>query len=60
MYCAACSANLERVLNRRKGVLSATVNIATEMAAVQYDEAVIGMDGITEAVETAGFTVVAD
>ena len=60
MYCAACSANLERVLNRRKGVLSATVNIATEMAAVQYDEAVIGMDGITEAVENAGFTVVAD
>lgn len=60
MYCAACSANLERVLNRRKGVLSATVNIATEMANVQYDEAVIGMEGITEAVENAGFEVVAD
>ena len=60
MYCAACSANLERVLNRRKGVLSATVNIATEMASVQYDETVIGMEGITEAVENAGFEVVAD
>ncbi len=60
MYCAACSANLERVLNRRKGVISATVNIATEMASVQYDEAVIGMEGITEAVENAGFEVVAD
>lgn len=60
MYCAACSANLERVLNRRKGVISATVNIATEMANVQYDEAVIGMEGITEAVENAGFEVVAD
>ena len=60
MYCAACSANLERVLNRRKGILSATVNIATEMANVQYDEAVIGMEGITEAVENAGFSVVAD
>ncbi len=60
MYCAACSANLERVLNRRKGVLSATVNIATEMASVQFDETVIGMEGITEAVENAGFEVVAD
>ena len=60
MYCAACSANLERVLNRRKGILSATVNIATEMASVQYDETVIGMEGITEAVENAGFEVVAD
>ncbi len=60
MYCAACSANLERVLSRRKGVISATVNIATEMANVQYDEAVIGMEGITEAVENAGFEVVAD
>ena len=60
MYCAACSANLERVLNRRKGILSATVNIATEMASVQYDEAVIGMEGITQAVENAGFEVVAD
>ena len=60
MYCAACSANLERVLNRRQGVLSATVNIATEMASVQFDETVIGMEGITEAVENAGFEVVAD
>ena len=60
MYCAACSANLERVLNRRKGILSATVNIATEMASVQFDETVIGMEGITEAVENAGFEVVAD
>ncbi len=60
MYCAACSANLERGLNRRKGVLSATVNIATEMASVQFDETVIGMEGITEAVENAGFEVVAD
>ncbi len=60
MYCAACSANLERVLNRREGILSATVNIATEMASVQYDEAVIGMEGITQAVENAGFEVVAD
>ena len=48
------------VLNRRKGVLSATVNIATEMASVQFDETVIGMEGITEAVENAGFEVVAD
>ncbi len=60
MYCAACSANLERVLNRRKGILSATVNIATEMANIQYDEAVIGMEGITQVVENAGFSVVAD
>ncbi len=60
MFCAACSANLERVLNRREGILSATVNIATEMASVQYDEAVIGMEGITQAVENAGFEVVAD
>ena len=60
MYCAACSANLERVLNRRKGILSATVNIATEMANIQYDEAVIGMEGITQMVENAGFSVVAD
>ncbi len=60
MYCAACSANLEKMLLRRKGVLSAAVNIATETATVEYDEKLLNMDGITEVVENCGFFVAAD
>lgn len=51
MYCNGCSTNLEKMLNKRAGALSATVNIATGMASVQYDKSFIGMEGVTEAAE---------
>jgi P-type Cu+ transporter len=38
MSCAACAARIERSLNELEGV-DATVNFATEKAAVRYDEA---------------------
>lgn len=51
MHCNGCSTNLEKMSNKRAGVLSATVNIATGMASVQYDKSLIGMEGVTEAAE---------
>jgi len=36
MTCASCAARVERSLNRLDGV-SATVNVATEIATVDYD-----------------------
>ncbi len=52
MTCASCSGRLERVLNKQPGVLSATVNLATEKATV-VGSADAGE--IVAAVEKAGF-----
>ena len=41
MTCASCSAAVERTLYSLEGVKSASVNIATNKAAVEYDAAVV-------------------
>lgn len=37
MSCAACSARIEKKLNKTEGIKSAFVNLATERAVVEYD-----------------------
>ena len=54
MTCASCAARVEKRLNGLDGV-EATVNFATEAAAVTYDRALIGPDQIVAAVEAAGY-----
>ncbi len=58
MHCAACSASLQRALSRREGVTQAAVNIATELAVVDYDEKKIKISDIEEIVKKSGFFVV--
>ncbi len=58
MHCAACSASLEKAFNRNKAVSFASVNITTEKAVVEYDEALIDENGLREITEKAGFSVV--
>ena len=57
MTCAACAARIERKLGRLDGVDSASVNYATEQAAVAYDPALVGPDDLVRAVEAAGYGV---
>jgi len=54
MTCASCAARIERKLNRLEGV-EATVNYATEEAAVAYDPDVITVDDLLSAVQAAGY-----
>ena len=54
MTCAACAARIEKVLNRLPGT-QATVNLATETAAVRFDPALATIDGLVGAVEKAGY-----
>lgn len=58
MHCAGCSSNLQRALSRQKGVHSANVDLESATAQVEYDEAVIDLDGLKQAVESVGFDVV--
>ena len=57
MSCAACSKSAERSLKKTEGVISASVNIATEKAVVEYDPSVCGMDEFRHSVEKVGFHI---
>ncbi len=54
MTCASCAARIEKSLNRLEGV-SATVNFATEKAAVEYDPELVATDQLVAAVEALGY-----
>ena len=55
MTCASCAARVERKLNKLEGV-TASVNFATEEAAVSFDPAQVAVAGLIEAVEATGYS----
>jgi Cu+-exporting ATPase len=56
MTCANCAMNIERALNKKvSGVISATVNFASERASIEYVPAVSTLDDIIAAIEKAGY-----
>ncbi len=55
MTCASCAARIERRLNKLEGV-TASVNYATEQAAVEYDPSRVTPDALIEAVEETGYS----
>ena len=57
MTCAACSTRLEKVLSRQPGVAEASVNLATEVAAVSFDPSQASPHSLAQAVAGAGFKV---
>jgi Cu+-exporting ATPase len=54
MTCASCANRIERKLNQLDGV-TATVNYATEKAAVEFDPATVAPEQLVEAVEAVGY-----
>jgi Cu+-exporting ATPase len=54
MTCAACATRIERKLNKLDGV-EASVNYATEQAAVRYDPTKVAVGELIGAVEAAGY-----
>ena len=54
MTCAACATRIEKALNRLDGV-DATVNLATEEAAVRYPEANVAIEDLVAAVKGVGY-----
>jgi P-type Cu+ transporter len=56
MTCANCSNRVERALARLPGVVSASVNLATERATVRYFPAAVAPEEIAKAIEEAGYT----
>ncbi|WP_018233590.1 heavy metal translocating P-type ATPase [Thioalkalivibrio thiocyanodenitrificans] len=55
MSCASCVSRVEQALTSVPGVLSASVNLATESARVRYVSGVVDANGLMNAVESAGY-----
>ena len=59
MTCAACVVHVENALEESDGVVSASVNLATERASVEYVPGVTGISELRHSVEDAGYSVAA-
>ena len=55
MSCAACSSRIEKALNTYAGVVSASVNLATAKATVEYDRTAVNLMDILEKIESLGY-----
>lgn len=59
MSCANCAANIERTLNNKiDGVVSASVNFASEKLLVDYIPSIVSLDAIVSAVKKIGFDLI--
>lgn len=55
MTCAACSARIEKVIGKMEGVDAISVNLATEKAAISYDQDKTNLNEIIERIEKVGY-----
>jgi len=55
MSCASCAITVQQVLAARPAVTGASVNYATGRAAVDYDDAGVGIGDLVQAVRGAGY-----
>ncbi|GHH96960.1 heavy metal translocating P-type ATPase [Neobacillus kokaensis] len=55
MTCAACSARIEKGLNKLDGVVKASVNLALEKATVEFNGSALSTNDIIKKVENLGY-----
>jgi Cu+-exporting ATPase len=55
MTCASCSQAVERALSKLAGIETASVNLATEKAAIKYNPEKIRLSEIKQAINKAGY-----
>lgn len=59
MSCANCAANIERTLNKKvDGVVSASVNFASERLLIEYLPSVVHLDTIASKIKKIGFELI--
>jgi P-type Cu+ transporter len=60
MTCAACALRIEKGLNKLEGVETATVNLALEKSAIQYDPEKLKVQDIEKKIRDLGYDVVTE
>ncbi|MHB1483994.1 MAG: heavy metal translocating P-type ATPase [Saccharofermentanales bacterium] len=58
MTCAACAQRIQKAVGKLDGVISSSVNFATEKLSVEYDSKIVAHAQIKAAIENAGYGVV--
>jgi Cu+-exporting ATPase len=56
MYCGSCVAKIEKDILSKPGVVSASVDLASESAVVQYIPAEVNIDEMKKSIESLGYT----
>ncbi len=60
MTCGACAKAIERVTKKLPGVQESSVNIATEKLKIVYDDSLIKLSDIQNAVDKAGYKILVE
>ena len=55
MTCSACSAHVEKAVNRLEGVKTASVNLLANSMTAEFDEGVLSAEDIIQAVIQSGY-----
>jgi mercuric ion binding protein len=55
MNCVTCPITVKKALERVEGVKQAKVTFENKLAVVTFDDAMTGIDSLTEATKNAGF-----
>ena len=55
MTCASCVGHVEMALSKVPGVITATVNLATEKASIRYRSSIASLDDLEAAISGAGY-----
>ncbi|RJO59808.1 cadmium-translocating P-type ATPase [Candidatus Parcubacteria bacterium] len=55
MHCASCSQLIEMALKKTPGVISASVNVGTEKASVEYDDRIVDVKRLETEVKKVGY-----
>ncbi|MDR1895364.1 MAG: heavy metal translocating P-type ATPase [Prevotellaceae bacterium] len=55
MYCAACSARIEKQLSKQAGIRSVNVNIASERATIEFNNNEISLSDIISVIQKTGY-----
>ncbi len=58
MTCASCVQTIEGALKKAKGVIAASVNLATEQATVEFDPALTNKKELEKVIDGTGYSVV--
>ena len=60
MSCASCAANVERNLSKQPGVIQASVNLANQLATIEFQPSVINPEKLKESLVSAGYDLIID
>lgn len=58
LHCAACVANVEKILNSKKEIIKININLATKHAKIEYFESLISPEEIKALIKDSGYTPV--